>query len=184
MLFVAAEGLPNPAKGPEPPNVGVFFVAAEALPSPAKRPEPPVVVVLAVAAEVLPNAGVVTNNEVVDFVFSNGETLGFGLFVPPSGDFAEVARAIAKGLSPVDVLGRVLNNPLCGGFVSAISPLGRSGDGVLGASPLDLPLVDPNNVWLGFGMGFAEPVILVASQPNTSDPGFVLAGFGEGVLSF
>jgi hypothetical protein len=79
---------------------------------------------------------------------------------------------------------RDVNNPLYGGFVSAISPLGRSGDGVLGASPLDLPLVDPNNAWLGFGMGFPESVSLVASQLNTTGPGFVLAGFGEGVLSF
>jgi hypothetical protein len=175
-----------PAKRPEPPVVGVFVVATEALKSPAKRPEPPVVVVLAVAAEALPSplAGVVANNEVVDFVFPNREPLGFGLFIPPSGDFAEVARPIAKGLSSVDVIGRVLNNSLCGGFVSAISPLGRSGDGVLWASPLDLPLVDPNNVRLGFGMGFAEPVSLVASQLNTTDPGFVLAGFGEGILSF
>jgi hypothetical protein len=138
--------------------------------------------VLAVAAEALPNpgAGVVPNNEVVDFVFPNGETLGVGLFVSPSGDFA---MPNAKGLSSVEALGFDPNDPLYGGFVSAFSPLGRSEDGVLGASPLDLPLVDPN-AWLGFRIGFAEPVILVASRPSTTDPGSVLAGFGEGDLSF
>jgi hypothetical protein len=148
-----------------------------------KSPEPPVEVLLAVAPKVIPNPALGADPNEIPEVAGVGSPnmgpLGFVLRTPKAG----FPAAIAKGLLPAAALGTEAKSPSYIGFVSALSPLDGVGDGVLEKSPLDEPIVDPNDLKVSPGPRVPEPARLVTSRLNTVGFGLVLAGFGDGVLS-
>jgi hypothetical protein len=182
---------------------------------PPNSPGFPLEVLFVVVPEALPGAGAAAdaNNEVVDFVFPNSETLGFGLLPSPNGDFVAgcvfpkkeppifvllvspsggFVVVVVEGSFAAAVLSIELNSPLYGGFASAITPLcGLAADAPRAFQPA-VPAVDPNNPPLEFVLAGAESeaLVIVASDEgrpshlNNPGSGFWVAGFGEGVLSF
>ena len=137
------------------------------------------------APEVLPSpvlgAGASENNEAAGFGFPNKGAVGFVLLISPKMGFA---GATAGTLFPAAALGIGAKNPLNIGFISALPPLEGIGDGVAKIFPIDELAGNPNNPPVSPVPTVPESVSLVTSGLNAIGVGFVLSGFGEGVLSF
>ena len=106
------------------------------------------------------------------------------LVVVAPGLLPNAAPAANAPSPPSPALGVVAKSPPCSGFVSALSLLEGIGDGVLEIFLLDELVVAPNIPRVGSVLTVPESVGLVASQLNVKVFGFVLSGFGDGVLCF